>query len=222
MEITEKPSPLEEKLAKLGILEQTNRKTGMVNDYKLLNTKPLAPNTSFHHPEWQDSIVHMDTSAMSVFTDFKGRPPVTTHPDTLTTDAMNEMKLAHVKALVVTNDEEDILGLVSIKDIQGIKTGLAAQEKNIPPSEVTVSMVMTPTEKLETIDFKDLSNARVGHIARILHEHDLQHLLVVDYDEINTPKVRGIFSGTRISRQLGEDIMGTLSSQSVGEMNKRI
>lgn len=210
-----------EKLAKLGVLDN-QRKPGMGNDFKLLVTQTLKPNTKFHHPEWQDTIVHMDTSAMSVFTDFKGRPPVTTHPDTLLSDAINEMKTAKVKALVIANADEEILGLASIKDTQGIKTGLAAQEKGISPSEVTVSMVMTPADQLETIDYKDLSNARVGHIARILHEHDKQHLLVVDYDEIDTPKVRGIFSATRISRQLGEDIMGTLSSQSVGEMNKRI
>jgi CBS domain-containing protein len=132
------------------------------------------------------------------------------------------MQSAKVKALVVIDHDEAILGLVSLKDTQGIKTGLAAQEKGVSPAQVTVGMVMTLAEQLETIQFKDLSNARVGHIAHILHEHDLQHLLVVDLDEIGTAKVRGIFSATRISRQLGENISGTLSSQSVGEMHKRI
>jgi CBS domain-containing protein len=194
----------------------------MIHAYKLLETHPLKPYTSIHHPESQDSLITLDSPAITIFTDFKSRPVETIHPETSLPNGMIEMKASKVKSLIVVNDEGEILGLVSLKDIQGLKTGRMAQYHSLSPAELTIAHVMTPAHKLETIEFKFLANARVGHIAKIIHEHDLQHLLVVDHDEIGAPKVRGIFSATRLARQLGIDPLGTMSSHTFEEMHRNI
>jgi CBS domain-containing protein len=218
-----KASQLAEKLARLDPSEYIARQTRMIHTFKLLETHPLQPQTSIHHPESQDSLITLDSPAMSIFTDFKSRPVETIHPDTSLPNAMIEMKASKVKSLIVVNDEGEILGLVSLKDIQGLKTGRMAQHHSLSPAELTISHIMTPAHKLETIAFKLLANARVGHIAKIIHEHDLQHLLVVDHDEIGAPKVRGIFSATRLARQLGiEAPLGTMSSHTFEEMHRNI
>ncbi|NCX94768.1 MAG: hypothetical protein EBX40_08845, partial [Gammaproteobacteria bacterium] len=88
--------------------------------------------------------------------------------------------------------------------------------------DVTVSMVMTPAHHLETIDYKELSNARVGHIARLIREHNLQHVLVVQYDNPDQPKVRGVFSASRIARQLGDELTASRYLNTVSEMNRKL
>jgi CBS domain-containing protein len=218
-----KASQLAEKLAKLAPSEYIARQTKMIHAYKLIETQHLKPNTQIHNPEAQDALITLDSSALTVFTDFKSRPVETIHPETSLANGIIEMKAARVKALVVVNDEGEILGLVSLKDIQGVKTGRMAQHHGLSLPELTIAHIMTPAEKLEAIDFKFLANARVGHIAKIIHEHDLQHLLVVDHDELGKAKVRGIFSATRITRQLGIDSpLGTLSSHTFEDMHRNI
>jgi CBS domain-containing protein len=218
-----KASLLAEKLARLSSSEYVARQQKMIHGYKLLETHRIKVHTPIHHPEAQDHLITLDSPALNVLTDFKSAPVETTHPETLVTQALQEMKAAKTKSLIVVNDEGELLGLVSLKDLQGVRAGRMAQSHGISPAELTIAEVMSPAEKLEAIDFKILANARVGHIAKIVHEHDLQHLLVVDYDEVGDCKIRGIFSANRIARQLGIDTpLGTLSSHTMGDMNRNI
>lgn len=194
----------------------------MIHDYKLLNTQSLNPHTHYFHPERQDALVMLDSPALAVFTDFTVRPPEVTQPEFRVSEALEQMRVTKVKSLLVINPQEEIVGLVSSKDLQGVKTGRAAQEHSIPASDVTVSMVMTPAHHLETIDYKELSNARVGHIARLIREHNLQHVLVVQYDNPDQPKVRGVFSASRIARQLGDELTASRYLNTVSEMNRKL
>jgi CBS domain-containing protein len=218
-----KASLLAEKLARLSSSEYVARQQKMIHGYKLLETQRIQAHTPIHHPEAQDHLITLDSPALNLLTDFKSAPVETTHPETLVTQALNEMKAAKTKSLIVVNDEGEFLGLVSLKDLQGVRAARMAQSHGISPVELTIAEVMSPAEKLEAIEFKILINARVGHIAKILHEHDLQHLLVIDHDEIGTSRIRGIFSANRIARQLGIDTpLGTLSSHTMGDMNRNL
>lgn len=194
----------------------------MTQQFALLETQTLQDNVNCAHPERLPEIVRIDSPAQDVFTDFKYKEPKKISPDTLSNKALEEMKNLNVKALIVIDHHEHILGLVSSRDIQGVKAGMAAREHDVKPTEVTVKMVMTPVDQLHVLGMKDLSNARVGHIVRLLHDKGLQHLLVVEEDQSHKQTVRGIFSATRISRQLGMDITGDLSSTSIADINKRI
>ena len=60
---------------------------------------------------------------------------------------------------------------------------------------------------------------RVGHIVRLLHELGVNYVFVID-EENGTKVVRGLFSISRISQQLGENVMSDLSSHSLIEMNR--
>ncbi len=194
----------------------------MFNEYALLPTHHLKKDTSYYHPENVTEIVHLDTSALKVFTDFHVRPPEMISKNKLASEALEKMKNAGVKGLIVVDDNEHTQGFISSLDIAGIKKTTAAQENSVTPAEVTIDMLMTPTSSLLVFDYKDLSNARVGHIARLLHEHSLQHLIVFEINTQGESLARGIFSRSRISRQLGMDIGADMSSHSVADMNKRI
>lgn len=194
----------------------------MFKEFAKLDVHHSLSPMEYYHPENASDVVTADSPALSVFTDFHGRPPVTIEKKTLATAALDKMKYAHVKALLVVDDDDQIIGLVSSSAILGVKKAQASQEHNIKQTEVTVWMIMCPIENLFLLNYKDLSNARVGHIARLLHDESLQHILVYNVCSNGGKMIRGIFSAARLTRQLGIAVGADLSSHTIAEMSKRI
>ena len=191
------------------------------DDYALLETQKLPENTGFYHPEKQPEIAHLDSPALDVFTDFKSKPPACISPHENVQSALEHMKTEGVKSLLVVNEEEMIIGLVSARGVQGARLGMIAQKHAVNLTDVTVYMAMMPAEDLSTLNFKYLDSARVGHIVRLMHDKGVNYLLALE--EIADQKiVRGIFSASRISRQLDELVLGDFSSSNLADMNRRI
>ncbi len=192
--------------------------------YALLETGKLNENTCYYHPENQPEVVNLDSPAIDILTDFKSRPPACVSPNKTIHQALEQMKADGVKSLlVVDEDNNTIIGLISARGIQGARPGIIAQRNGMNLSEVTVGLAMIPYEQIDTINLEYLSNARVGHIVRLLHEKGINYLLVVENLKFNSGEVvRGIFSASRIGRQLGEFVGSDLSSHSLADMNKRI
>ena len=192
--------------------------------YALLEVEKLQAGTPYYHPENQPEVVNLDSPALDVLTDFKSRPPACISADKTIHEALAQMKIEGVKSLLVTEGEEDIIiGLISARDIQGARPGIIAQQNGINLSEVTVRLAMIPVEDIYTINLEYLSNARVGHIVRLLEEKHINYLLVVEHLKFDSGEiVRGIFSASRIGRQLDAFVGGDLSSGTLADINKRI
>ncbi|MDF2691146.1 MAG: hypothetical protein K0S29_1001 [Gammaproteobacteria bacterium] len=190
--------------------------------YALLETGRLKSHTSYIHSERFPEVVHLDSPAIDVMTDFKSRSPQTVKPNVPIQVALEEMKLTKVRSLLVTDEEDNIIGLLSARDIQGVKAALVARENDVNLPEVTAAMMMIAFDKIPTLNMKDLSNARVGHIRRLIHDLGVNYILVVEDVEDGKEMVRGMFSISRISRQLGENLSGDLSSHTIADMNKRL
>jgi hypothetical protein len=194
-----------------------------LNDYALLETGTLSKKTDYVHPERLPEVVHLDSPATHVMTDFTSRPPVTTKPNTPIKTALEEMRAAHVKSLFVIDEEDKVIGHVSTLDCHGIKPGQVASLHGITPAEVTVSMVMMPVDAMRTLHRKYMDSAKVGHIARLFHELGLNYIIVIcTCEQRNDPMICGLFSISRLRRQLGEDIGANLSSSSVADIHRRI
>ncbi|PCI37733.1 MAG: hypothetical protein COB50_03390 [Thiotrichales bacterium] len=179
--------------------------------------------TGFYHPRQQPIVIHLENAAINVLTDFKFVPPEKITADMFAHDALNEMNLTKVHSLLVTDGKDEIIGLIISKDIQGAQLTKIANASKIKITEVTVAMLMKPCDKILTIDLKNLSNARVGHIVKIMHDHSLSYLLVKEsVDDSGEEIVRGIFSARQISKQLGFNISGDLSASTVADINKRV
>ena len=191
------------------------------DDYALLETQKLPENTGFYHPEKQPEIAHLDSPALDVFTDFKSKPPACISPHENVQSALEHMKTEGVKSLLVVNEEEMIIGLVSARGVQGARLGMIAQKHAVNLTDVTVYMAMMPAEDLSTLNFKYLDSARVGHIVRLMHDKGVNYLLALE-EIADQQIVRGIFSASRISRQLDELVLGDFSSSNLADMNRRI
>lgn len=194
----------------------------MFKEFAKLELHTLSEHTEYFHPENFTDVVTTDSPALQVFTDFHIRPPVIIEEKDLVSKALEKMKSSHVKALLVIDSDDKVIGLINSAQILGVKKVKASHDHGVHQAEVAVWMLMTPLNELQILNYRDLSNARVGHIARILHDQNLQHLLTYEVCRNGEKMLRGIFSTTRISRQLGIQIGGDHATSSIAEMTKRI
>lgn len=191
-------------------------------DYALLSTYQLSKETTYAYPERKRKVVSLDTPAYEVLTDFKKNQPEKISKTKLAKEALTQMQSKGVKSLLVTDDEGKVLGGISSQYVQSLKLTQAAQTYDVKPNEVTVEMIMKPVYELAMLKYEELKNVRVGHIARLLYEKNLQHVHVFQENEDRSNVLRGVFSASRISDQLGMAIGRKNTSESIAEMNKII
>lgn len=196
----------------------------MIEEYAALSFIPVQPGTSYVHPPEPPEIVHLDSPALDVMTDFKIVHAITATAEMTIDDALEHMKTSGVRLLLVTGEAEQIVGLITAKDIQGERPIKFVEKARTPRSEISVEMIMTPQESITTFNIISVRNAQVGHIVETLNQLRRQHMLVVEVDEqIQDQVLRGIFSTSQISKQLGRDCTRDLgTAHSLAEMTQEI
>ena len=179
----------------------------MKTEYAALSAMPLKSNSGYTRPSEPPDWVYLDSSVTEVMTDFEVVRPVTTTADTSIDDALEHMKRAGVRLLLVIDEHDEIVGLITAKDIQGERPIRIAEESRLSRSEITVRMVMIPPEAIMALNLISVRNANVGHIVETLNRLERQHVLVVEVDE-NTKahRLRGLFSTSQIGKQLHRDV----------------
>ena len=176
----------------------------MVDAFATLSHIPLKPGSHFERPPELPTLVHLDSPAFEVMTDLRVVHAITVSPRTSIDEALEKMKVRGVRLLLVTDDDDAIVGIVTAKDIQGEKPVKIAQAARIAHSAITVEAVMTPQSSIEVLNMLSVRNAQVGHIVATLKALARQHALVVEVDpQSKQQRVRGIFSTSQISKQLG-------------------
>ena len=190
---------------------------------------PLPPNTlaqgaSFYQPlQHLPAHVEVTDQAVKVMTDLKEVMAVTIGPEK-TMDAARERMIKHgVRLLLVIDDAETVLGLITANDILGEKPLQFMRKSGAKREDVLVHNVMTPQEKLEVLCMKDVTAGKVGHIVATLKKSGRQHALVVDTENPEKKQqVRGIFSATYVSRMLGKEIETVEIAQTFAEIQAQL
>lgn len=176
----------------------------MSDAFATLSHIRLKPGTGFERPPQLPRLVHLDSPALDVMTDLRVVHAVTIAPHVTIGEALETMKTRGVRLLLVTGDDDAIVGIITAKDIQGEKPIKIAQSSRVKHSQITVEAVMTPQSSIEVLNMLSVRNVQVGHIVATLQALARQHALVVEVDpESKGQCVRGIFSTTQISKQLG-------------------
>ena len=172
--------------------------------YTPQSTLQLAAGTSYVRPPELPAIIHLDDPAVDVMTDFNQIHPVTIKPDIPIDDALERMKSAGVRLLLVCNDAEEIIGLITSHDIQGENPIAIVQDQRIPRSQIPVEMVMRAQPAIDVLELAQVCKLNVGHIVETLNKLERQHILVVEIDENSAQqRVCGLFSMSQIKKQLG-------------------
>jgi DeoR family transcriptional regulator, catabolite repression regulator len=147
--------------------------------------------------------VLLSDPAKSVMTDLTREPPATVTEDRSIDDALEDMVLAGVHALLVVRGDL-VSGLITSYDIQGDRPLiLLLSPKHRPADQIEVGQVMTPWDQVPKLDWAWVSGARVVDLARVFRRTNATHLVVVENRERNGEFVRALISRRRLNRQLG-------------------
>ena len=172
----------------------------MDREYQPLPIRELGVAAGFRRPtQPQASRVDVESPALQVMTDLSRVSPATIRPQAPLGGANQFMIARGVRLLLVVDDAEAVLGVITATDILGEKPMVVATDRGLRRDELTVADVMTPATRVEVIALADVESARVGHVLETLRRAGRQHALVTDFERM----VRGIFSVSQIARQLG-------------------
>jgi CBS domain-containing protein len=109
-----------------------------------------------------------------------------------------------VRALLVVDAAEDVVGILTSRDLMGARALEATVARGVEFGALKVADVMTPACAIEVLQIEDVLHAHVGDVVETLKHSGRQHALVVETDALHARCViRGVFSASQIARQLG-------------------
>ena len=177
----------------------------MERQFQPLSIRELGEDAGFRRPvQLEAARVTLESAALDVMTDLCRTSPATIRPQAPIEGARHYMISRGVRLLLVVDERETVLGVLTATDVLGEKAMRVASERGMKRSELTAQDIMTPASHVEVIPLEDVMAARVGHVLETLRRAGRQHALVVDFDVI-APKslidapvrrtmVRGILS----------------------------
>jgi len=184
----------------------------MPYSYETIKCISLKPQSTVGHPTAPPEMVKLDSPAAAVMTSFKTVHPITTIPEVPIDVALKKMKTAGVRLLFVMNNADQIIGLVTAKDIMGERPIQITRQMRVPRADITVAAVMTPQPDICALDALAVRDARVGDIVETLNAQNRQHALVVETDkDTQSQRVIGMFSTSQISKLLGYNVTPEVS-----------
>jgi CBS domain-containing protein len=186
----------------------------MDRQFQPLPILELGEAAGFRRPvQTQAAGVTLESPALDVMTDLCRTSPATIRPQAPIEGARQFMISRGVRLLLVADDRETVLGVLTATDVLGEKAVRIATDRGMKRNELTAGDIMTPAGQVEVISLAEVEGARVGHVLETLRRAGRQHALVVDFDVIparsliETPvrraMVRGILSLSQLGRQLG-------------------
>ncbi len=179
-----------------------------MSQFRPLPLYPLPTSASYFEPV-QEVPAHVkeNSPAILVLTDLRRQMAVTIEPGVSIDWALKRMKTVGVRLLFVVGTEKEVLGIITSSDIQGEKPVRLHTELGLRRAEMVVRDIMTPREELEALNIDDVLHASVGDIIATLRSVGRRHALVLDDEpRYGQPAIRGIFSASQISKQVGRPI----------------
>ena len=162
--------------------------------------------------------VTLESPASEVMTDLRHTHAAVIKPHSAMEAANSYMMQRGVRLLLVLNPDGSLAGLITSTDILGDKPLRFIQERRVKHSEILVSDVMTPFDRLEAIPLAEVARANVGHIIASLRDTGRQHTLVTSKDVQGKTNVCGIFSRSQIEKQIGAPIEASEVAKTFAEI----
>lgn len=178
-----------------------------MSSYRILNAGALDVGTGIERPRQAlPARVTLDSPAVDVMTDLS-RVAAEAIPANLSVDyAEARMIASGVRLLFVTNQNNEVVGIITARDLSGERIMRFVTDSNSTRRDIIVRDIMTPQHRVEVLEMSDVSTARVGDIVATLKRMGRQHALVVDHDGKGRQIIRGVLSTSQVGRQLGESI----------------
>ncbi len=179
----------------------------MSKNYNVIPSAPMQKGATFNRPRQAlPDLVTLEDAALTVMTDFSAVTAHTILPLDNIENARAKMINRGVRMLLVVDEQNHILGLITASDLTSEKPMRIIQTQGIRHNDVLVKDIMTPRERLEVLCLEDVERARVGDVVATLKACARQHALVAERQPDRSQILRGMFSASQIGRQLGAPI----------------
>lgn len=179
----------------------------MNKNFSPLTSHPFKPGAGFARPtQVLPQNVKLTDPALNVMTDLRSISVVVVRAMTSLDKANAKMIRYGVRMLLVLDDTDKVVGLLTATDVLGEKPVRFLQEMGGSHSDILVRDVMTLQRDLEVLRLGDVTAAKVGDILTTLKKQGRQHAIVVEDNADGSQTVRGMFSVTQIARQMGLQI----------------
>ena len=192
--------------------------------YKPLTLFTLKPQTGYLRPFFSTpKMVKISDCALEVMTDLQFVPAAVVLGEIDVESATQKMISRGVRTLLVTDSSEDVIGLITSRDLIGDRPHQLMQRRAIAFRDVRVLDIMTEAKDIEVMPLDDVLHARVGDIVMTLKHSGRQHALVVEEVAFSDKQmIRGIFSASQIARQLGIALQQHGLYQTFAEIDRAI
>ena len=181
-----------------------------MSNYQILQAGTLDAGVTFKQPhQVLPEKVSMDSPAIDVMTDLAQVTAQTVSANLSVDDAEQNMIASGIRLLFVTNQLNEVIGIVTSKDLSGERIMRLITDSRSPRKDLIVRDIMTSQHKIEVLELTDVSTRRVGDIVATLKRMGRQHALVVERDADGRQLIRGLLSTSQIGRQLGQEIETT-------------
>jgi CBS-domain-containing membrane protein len=185
-----------------------NRQQGAkMRRYPVLSSRrPFSGGVRLCRPLQEQPAITLDSPALLVMTDLTRVAAAVALPGMSVDEANRYMINRGVRMLLVLDEQERLIGIVTATDILGERPVTLARERGVRHSDILVGDVMTPASRIEAFDLRAVQGACVGHVVSSLQRTRRHHALVTQQAVDGAIEVRGIFSLSQIARQLGSPL----------------
>ncbi|HEX5336814.1 MAG TPA: CBS domain-containing protein [Gallionella sp.] len=179
----------------------------MIKEYEALKALPLKTGASFARPvQTLPEHVKLSSPATDAMTDLNKVSVVSVRAKTSMDKANAKMIRYGVRLLLVLDDTDQVVGLLTAADVLGEKPMRFLQNMGGTHADILVRDIMTTQRELDVLNIEDVKKASVGNVVASLKKAERQHALVVAEGADGKQSVCGLFSITQIARQLGAQI----------------
>ena len=179
----------------------------MTKSFTVLTSHPFKTGTDIARPrQVLPEHVTLEDPAVNVMTDLRSVSVLNVRAKTTLDKANAKMIRYGVRMLLVTDDSDQVCGVLTASDVLGDRPVRFLREMGGTHADILVRDVMSVVREMQASPLEDVLKAKVGNVLAMLTVVGRQHALVVENNADGCQTVRGLFSATQIARQLGVHI----------------
>jgi CBS-domain-containing membrane protein len=162
--------------------------------------------------------ISMHVPAIEVMTDLRKGDVMTIGKEIQIDRASSLMGDLGIRFLVVTDNRQRLLGLLTLADILSEKPIRLVHDRRLLHSQILVEDVMVAIDNLYILELNEVSKATAGKVFETLKCAGRQYAIVIDRLDNDHQQVSGIFSTAELARRLGAEYHSPPVSRSFAEI----
>ena len=143
-------------------------------------------------------LIDLSSPALKMVNNFTQKTPIRAEHGTTITDALKQVGAQQSDFVLVTDEHQKLIGLVSSADLQSSKITIIAERLNMQRSEVSLRDIMTPVSRLTGVSMQSLSYACIGDALQTMEHQGTMFLLVTTASN----EICGLISARQIAKTL--------------------